>query len=194
MLRDFFSFIRAVWLEWKTLLTGGSLIAVIAIWSAVTGRSVPHNVSWLVLGLTLMFAAFFAWRKEWTTGSRQYIDIELGKLTGLSANRTSAQAATLLAPYIGKSIKITGKLNDFKFIPLSLFMHVYIEVGPRLSRILILAIFSRGNGNKLVPLPKGTTITVAGRISKVEPYSIYLRGATLLAVEDPSPSPATISN
>jgi hypothetical protein len=63
VLRDFVSFLHALWNEWKVLLTGGSIIAALAIWGML-GKSLPYHLGQLVIGLTLVIAAFFAWRKE----------------------------------------------------------------------------------------------------------------------------------
>jgi uncharacterized membrane protein YfcA len=64
MLRDFVGFLLALWKEWKALLTGGTILAVVSLGQKITGKSVPRSTNWLIFGLTLLLASFFAWRKE----------------------------------------------------------------------------------------------------------------------------------
>ena len=58
MLRDFAVFLRALWREWKTLLTGGSIVALIALWELTGHKAFPNSVNWLILGFTFVVAAF----------------------------------------------------------------------------------------------------------------------------------------
>ena len=72
MLRDFSSFVTAMWKEWKLLLTGSSIAVVLGL-STLFGLQLPKHIKWLVSGpspglliacLTLILAAFLSWRKE----------------------------------------------------------------------------------------------------------------------------------
>src|SRR5213594_4083700 len=62
--RDLVKYLAALWQEWKTLLTGGSIIAVANLLGLITRTSLPSNVNWFIVGLTLVLAAFLAWRKQ----------------------------------------------------------------------------------------------------------------------------------
>ena len=64
ILRDLADFVWALWREWKVLLTGGSLIALVTIWALATGVAVPYNLGWLIIALTFIGAAFMSWRRE----------------------------------------------------------------------------------------------------------------------------------
>lgn len=84
MFRDFENFVRSLWNEWKVLLTGGTLIAGIFIWSALVPRPLPRQTNWVILGFTLILASFFAWRKEWIRNQRGLIDIMASELNSAS--------------------------------------------------------------------------------------------------------------
>ncbi len=63
MFREFLEFLLSLWREWKALLTGGTIIAVLMLWQMASGKPVPSVFNWLVLGVTLLIAAFFSWIK-----------------------------------------------------------------------------------------------------------------------------------
>lgn len=63
MFRTLFKFIAAVAHHWGTLVTGGSIIGLLAIWQG-TGHHVPPYIFWFV-AIIALFAAFFkAWKAE----------------------------------------------------------------------------------------------------------------------------------
>jgi len=53
-LRDLIRFALALWREWQVLLTGGSIVALLALWAFATGKTIPQNLAWLVIGLTAL--------------------------------------------------------------------------------------------------------------------------------------------
>ncbi|HYN82934.1 MAG TPA: hypothetical protein VES88_15725 [Gemmatimonadaceae bacterium] len=63
-MRDLGQFLRALWGQWKVLLTGGGLMAIVAIFAFATGKEIPRPWGWLTLGFTFVAASFTAWRKE----------------------------------------------------------------------------------------------------------------------------------
>lgn len=65
MLRNVGLYLLALWRQWKVLLTGGSIMAVVAIWALFTNRGLPYNLGWLILGLTFIAASFMSWRREY---------------------------------------------------------------------------------------------------------------------------------
>jgi hypothetical protein len=65
MLRDFAGFLWALWTQWRSLLTGGSTMALVALWGMIGGKPVAPHIDWFIVGLTLMLASFAAWRHEW---------------------------------------------------------------------------------------------------------------------------------
>jgi hypothetical protein len=64
VLRSFGLYLKALWSQGKVLLTGGTLMALMAFWALATGESLPYNVGLLILGLTFIGASFLAWKKE----------------------------------------------------------------------------------------------------------------------------------
>ena len=44
-------------------------MALVAIWALGTGKSLPYNIGWLILGLTFIASSFSAWRREYRQGA-----------------------------------------------------------------------------------------------------------------------------
>ena len=64
MLKSVGRYVKALWAQWKVLLTGGSVMALVAIWALATNRGLPYSAGWLILGITFVAASFLAWRHE----------------------------------------------------------------------------------------------------------------------------------
>jgi hypothetical protein len=182
VLRDLFSFLRALWTEWKVLLTGGTIIAALAIFTAVSTKPIPLATNWLILGLTFICASFLAWRKAWISSGSDLVDIDPEWLSDQFSNRTRIQANVLIKPYLGKRIRVTGELRD---ILLLLFTGiVYLEKSPKelFSKGVKLRM-SRWRAAELSSLPKGTRMTVVGRISEVDYSGLDLSGVQFIGIE-----------
>lgn len=61
----FMQWLKAVGGHWKQELLGGVLIGVIALYSDLSGISVPPRVYELAVALVLFYAMFLAWRDEY---------------------------------------------------------------------------------------------------------------------------------
>jgi len=61
---DPWSFLSAILHEWRVLLTGGSVVAIIMAYALATGRAPIQPVGWTALSLTLLGAIYQAWRRE----------------------------------------------------------------------------------------------------------------------------------
>jgi hypothetical protein len=59
------SYLRALWRHWSKLLTGGSLMAVLAVWG-ITGNALWPMVGIGVVGLTFLMASYEAWKEEYS--------------------------------------------------------------------------------------------------------------------------------
>jgi hypothetical protein len=117
-LREFASFLLALWREGKALVMGGSLFAVIAIWGFATGKALPLNLGYLALAATFLWAGFLAWRKEvkevgdlrtalgYERAGIIFVDEAPSFLTQIAKGHTSIQAEKLLEPYIGKWMRL----------------------------------------------------------------------------------------
>jgi hypothetical protein len=182
MLRDFLRFIEALWREWRVLLTGGSIFAGLALWTMATGKPVAQNVNWLILGLTLILASFFAWRKEWISGGSGFIEVDLYGLVQVFSGRTKIQAGALVKPYIGKWVMIAGELNDISLIWHAAMVYVEAPQRPQFGGSLRFNMW-RWQASKLSALPRGTRITIAGRISEIDGLGVSLSGSQVLAIE-----------
>jgi hypothetical protein len=62
-MKDLTGFLKAVWAEWITLLTGGSIVAVLGLWERLRSP-IPPAAYWLVVLAFLVMASFRAWRQE----------------------------------------------------------------------------------------------------------------------------------
>jgi hypothetical protein len=185
MLRDFFAFLRAFWDEWKVLLTGGTIIAALALWTFGTGKAIPRAIDWLILGLTLMLAAFFSWRKQWVAGKRGFIDISPAELAKLCRDRTTFQAAAVIEPYIGKSIRVRLFFNDAATLfPFCVYAH--LSDSETFYGVWTTFWVPLSKRKVFMALQKGMLLTIAGRISSVEAYTVRLRSVLLLKIEEPS--------
>lgn len=179
MLRDFASFLRAVWQEWKVLLTGGSIIALLSLWAFVSQKPIARSIDWLVLGLTLMLATFVAWRKEWVRNGEGFIAVSPLELTRLVAGKTGVHADALLMPYLNKRIRVTGKLSDV--VSFSGLPYTYVVL--KLDQIDVRMSMLRWRAWPLLPIPRNTAITVVGRIARVAASSIELKNSEFVQVE-----------
>jgi hypothetical protein len=66
--RDFVAFLKALWVEWRSLLMGGTIFAGFLIWGLIAREAVPLNVAYAALAATFFWASFLAWRKEHKQG------------------------------------------------------------------------------------------------------------------------------
>jgi hypothetical protein len=180
MLRDFIEFLRAVWKEWVVLLTGGGLMAALALWQLGTGKSVPASVNWLIVGFTLIVAAFLAWRKEWiasTTGSPVHVDP--AQIVRPYWDRTKIQADIYAKQYLGRHVRLRAILSDVSTEgPLATFVHL------KAGEVSITSMVPRWRARPFLPLAAGAVVTVAGRIEKIDALSISLSNCQFLKVED----------
>jgi len=64
-MRDLVRFARAVGREWRALLTGGTLIAVLFLVERAGAVAVPRWVLIGIAGLAFLAAVFRTWRAEW---------------------------------------------------------------------------------------------------------------------------------
>jgi hypothetical protein len=62
--RDFASYLDSFWREWRTLLIGGSIMALVALLALGANKPIPAVVNWLIVGLTFLLASFSSWRRE----------------------------------------------------------------------------------------------------------------------------------
>jgi hypothetical protein len=195
VLRDFTSFVAALWREWKVLLTGGSIVAVLSLWNLAGWKPLPHDVNWLVLGMTFILASFAAWRREWIDSGKDFINVPPAELIKLFASGTSVLGRTLVKPYIGKRLRVTGTVynieNNGFFSPSFVFLS---DPGV----FVALWIPSRKMGPFML-LPRGTVISVAGRIQSVYSSGIRMWNCELVrregnstqsaALQSPTPDP-----
>jgi hypothetical protein len=175
-LRDFRAFLNSLWEEWKMLLTGGGTpSAALVIWGYTSGKPLFHVVGWTFMGLTLTTSVFFSWRKQWREAEKNFIQIGPAALMRLREGKTSPHANTILKPYIGKRIKITGTFSDVGGIfPGITSVHLHCE------GVLIAALVPFWTAMTFVPVPKEAVITVTGTITQISALWINISGIEIV--------------
>ena len=112
MFRDFGSFIAALWREWVVLVTGGIIGVGLVLLGFLVGKPLPQRFGWLFLGLTLILAAFLAWRRQWIGADQNFLAVAPEDLVQLTYNRTKVHANTHIKPYLGKKVRWTGTIDN----------------------------------------------------------------------------------
>jgi len=181
VLRDFFEFLFALWQEWKTLLTGGTIIALAWLFEAIKGKPVPGRVNWLIIGVTLILSAFLSWRREWIQNGKGFITASVEEITTSVRDVTDVYANIKKRPYLHKWIRVTGKIDEVSPLNYPLpYPSVYIVIKCEGLRITFMP--PRWRASHFLPLSRGTIVTVAGRISEIESYGLKLTGVELMSV------------
>jgi hypothetical protein len=100
------------------------------------------------LAITFLLSVFFSLRKQWREAEKNFIDLSPSELVKLREGKSSPHAKTLMKPFIGKRIKVTGKFkgNDDLFYGVKL-VHLDVADLRIIARVWLLA------GNKFVPIP-----------------------------------------
>lgn len=172
MLRDFLKYLNALWREWRLLLTGGSIIAVLAIWSFATGKPIPQKFAWLILGVTFIVASFMTWRREASRREgRVYVEDPANTLCSLYVEHTEITADRLARPYLGKWLRAFGEICDVSTTIYGKYW-VYVTTEDRPSFHLE---FDNEWMDQVAILRKGQQIAVAGQIAAITSGSISLR-------------------
>ena len=196
MLRDFWFFVRALWREWRVLLTGGTIIAVITLWTLVGKKPPSQNVDWLIVGFTLILAAFLSWRSEWIKAGQWFIELDPYAIARTCSGLTELQTKERLRHYVGKRMKVTGKVSDIVNLDLSLPWRMFM-IHMDIEGATVHCLVSRWNRSfqGFTALPNGSILTVSGEIYSVtcsfRSVSVGLSGCELIQVKFPDEQPAT---
>jgi hypothetical protein len=177
--REFSTFIVSLFREWAVLLTGGTLAAFFVIWSNVSGRPIPLHAGWFFLSLTLLASAFLSWRKQWREAENNFVQIGPNAPMKLREGKTSPHANSVLGPYIGKRIRITGTFVDIADTVIGMKI---LQI--KCEGVLISGHIAFWTARRFVPLPKGEVITVTGTIIEIDSLSITINGIEIV----PNPS------
>jgi hypothetical protein len=194
--RYFVSFLAAVLRQWGVIVSGGVIVGLIALFEHFSGRSLAGWPLKVAIGLSLLAAVFFAWRKERQQWER------VGGLAPLSATprelmsaydgRTTSQGEKLAEAYKGKWLKVEGTISDAVEYGLTMALigsSVIVTLAPILSYGMP-AVFLRFGIKWRSPLSVLTskeTIVVLGQIEKVEKHNIWLKRCELLEVRVAQP-------
>jgi hypothetical protein len=93
------------------LLTGGSILAVVALWQNFVG-TVPRPINWLIVAITFVVAAFHSWRDQYIQTGSGFISVDFDFLTKQLYNLTDIQRRVCVKPYVHKWVRLTGELHD----------------------------------------------------------------------------------
>ena len=176
---------RSLWDEWKVLLTGGGILAVLYITTVVTGKAPPRAVNWAVLGATLVLAAFAAWRKEWIRNGRGFITVNVEEITASVRGVTDVYARIKTKPFLHIWIRLTGTISEVSWLfPPAPIVHVIVNIKVEGSRLDYSVFFfvPFWRAGEFTPLAAGTEVTLAGRIVGIEIYTLKLASVELLSV------------
>src|SRR6202171_3180592 len=185
-LRDLIRFALALWREWQVLLTGGSIVALLALWAFATGKTMPQNLAWLVIGLTFVMAAFLAWRKEATAAAnisqengcqsessvplRVFIEQDPQALCEIYDRHTRIIADQMTSAYKGKWLRVEVEVAQVShYYPKG----SYIVVGRR-SRLLFVLVFNSEWRDHISVIYKGQMVLVIGRLNEIGSGEINL--------------------
>ena len=75
-------YLAALWHQWRTLVMGGSLATVVAIWQFATARSVAFAPGAAIILTTFVATSFYAWREERERGDVPEGTLERRKESG----------------------------------------------------------------------------------------------------------------
>jgi hypothetical protein len=186
VLQDFWSFAIALWREWKVLLTGGSIIAVLAIWGFAGGKTLPTNLGWLTLGVTFILASFLAWRKEYhqrrdAATKRIFTDLRVDQLMSFLGGRTHIEANRLMAPYLEKWMRVQCEVDDIRSSFNEMEVHAH-QLEP--TRVFMLMIFQKLLwAERLSVMTRGSKIEVVGQIKYANEGAISLTNCEIVEPE-----------
>jgi len=133
-----------------------------------------------------MLASFFTWRKEWARNERGLIDISVEQLTRSLKGKTEIYEKTLVKPYLGKRIKLSGSLvNVTRYAPFLWLVHFRISsAAGRAADVSVIVNMTGWKAQAYIPIPAGAIVTVIGRIKHIDAWKIELTGSDLIGVED----------
>ena len=114
-------------------------------------------------------------RKQWSEADRNFVSISVSELIGLTRDRTDFHAGTLIRPFLGKRIAITGNFRNATYI-FGIVGMAFIDCG---NENVVLHL-TRWNVKSFVPLPAGTVITIRGRIKEVERLGLHLQNVEII--------------
>lgn len=166
-------------------MTGGGVIAVLYIITVVTGKAPPRAVNWLVLGVTLVLAAFAAWRKEWIRNGRGFIAANVEEITASVRGVTDVYARIKTKPFLHKWIRLTGAIFEVSWLfPPAPLVHVWVKIRVEGSHSDYMVFFAVPfwRAGEFTPLAAGTEVTLAGRIIGIKSYQLELASVELLSV------------
>lgn len=170
-------FMFGAWLFWRSL--HASLTAPVAVPQIRSIASVQPSVNQPTESPSP--SAKLTTRRK---AGRTYVDTTIESLVGLFEGRLDIQAKRLIQPYIGKWTTVHGPLgdvhadNDDEMVAVTFdrqddqvvhFPDVYL-------------FFKPSWGNRLAALKKGDSITVVGRITKIDTWRVTLWDCELEAV------------
>ena len=186
MVRDFFDFLWSLWQEWKALLTGGSIVALVFLYTVVSKKQLPYRVYWCILAMTFVIAAFYSWRRARVEGGAGLVEVDVHKLCGVFSEETDIHANLYVKQYIGKRVRMTGNMWAVSNIVWMTMVLIKVTSGRKDKHIKLTMIRWLGVARAFIPLRSGTSVTVEGRISEISYSGMTLSGASLVSVNLPT--------
>ena len=118
-----------------------------------------------------------------------FVDIDFKNVEQICSGCTTPQAKQFLHHYLGKRTEITGILADIResagpgLFPTQVYLH--IGVGDRRVGVSIDVFLWNWSFKGIRAFPRGTIVTVSGRITDLAASSLFLSGCELIKAEPP---------
>jgi hypothetical protein len=123
-------------------------------------------------------------KKARSSQPRVIVDVTPEYLMRLYENKMSAQAQTLAAPYIGKWLRIQGKLEDIRR-SYGGAVSVSLQREGAVSGLNLHAFFDGDWYDRLIVMPSGTKVSLIGQIFEVEKFNVMLHNCELVQEIEP---------
>lgn len=146
------------------------------------------KVQWATLIGTLLSVLLLAGYTVWLrsqpkpASGRDIVDVEPQQLTDYFRNYLTVQAQALTKPYIGKWMKVSGKLRDVTSMPNGTTLVTLGSADDLQSVIPLVSLqFSTDPwGDHLAVMQRGDGITALGKIESIQSYTLLLTQCEIL--------------
>jgi hypothetical protein len=98
-----------------------------------------------------------------------YLNVGPLYFAGIVKHRTDAQVQALVKPYLGKWMRITGKVEDVETFPAGMpdQRRIVLEFGPDANKTVVQAVFDESWTDRVSQLNAGDRVSVTGSLATV---------------------------
>lgn len=160
----------------------GLLLSFLAFCACVAIGAVLNSLVWLRKGSLPVAVIGMPPPTEQAIESRVFVDVQPAYLAGLLEGHSSTKARMLMQAYLGKWIRVSGKVDEVRATNTFLRLSFQDENGEE-NPPLTLMYFTKQWADRLSVLRKGDPVTVVGRIEGVEGRVVSLDQCELVAAD-----------